>query len=47
MKIEQEQKKDNLVKKEFQSLLDKDFEGRKIKENEIMQATVSEITKNL
>ena len=46
MKIEQEQKKDNLVKKEFQSLLDKDFEGRKIKENEIMQATVSEITKN-
>ena len=27
-------------------MLDKDFEGRKIKENEIMHATVSEITKN-
>ena len=46
MKIDQEQKKDSLIKKEFQSLLDKDFEGRKIKENEIMHATVSEITKN-
>ncbi len=46
MKIDQEQKKDSLIKKEFQSLLDKDFEGRKIKENEIIHATVSEITKN-
>ena len=32
--------------KEFQSLLDKDFEDRKLKENEIIKATVSEITKN-
>ena len=46
MKINQEQKNDSPIKKEFQSLLDKDFEGRKIKENEIIQATVSEITKN-
>ena len=45
MKIDQEQN-DSPIKKEFQSLLDKDFEGRKIKENEIMHATVSEITKN-
>ena len=46
MKINQEQKNDSPIKKEFQSLLDKDFGGRKIKENEIIQATVSEITKN-
>ena len=45
MKIDQEQN-DSPIKKEFQSLLDKDFEGRKIKENEIVHATVSEITKN-
>ena len=34
------------VHKEFQSLLDKDFKDRKLKENEIIKATVSEITKN-
>ena len=45
MKINQEQN-DSPIQKEFQSLLDKDFEGRKIKENEIIHATVSEITKN-
>ena len=34
------------VKKEFQSLLEKDFKDRKLKENTIIKATVSEITKN-
>ena len=34
------------VKKEFQSLLEKDFKDRKLKENSIIKATVSEITKN-
>ena len=32
--------------KEFQTLLDQDFKDRKLKENEIIKATVSEITKN-
>ena len=32
--------------KEFQNLLDQDFKDRKLKENEIIVATVSEITKN-
>ena len=32
--------------KEFQSLLDQDFKYRKLKENEIIKATVTEITKN-
>ena len=32
--------------KEFQSLLDEDFKERKLKENEIIKATVTEITKN-
>ena len=36
----------NPVHKEFQSLLDKDFKDRKLKENEIIKATVTEITKN-
>ena len=40
-----ELKSDNLSK-EFQNLLDKDFENRKLKENEIIKATISEITKN-
>ncbi len=34
------------VKKEFQSLLEKDFKDRKLKENSIIKATVAEITKN-
>jgi small subunit ribosomal protein S1 len=34
------------VHKEFQSLLDQDFKDRKLKENEIIKASVSEITKN-
>ena len=32
--------------KEFQTLLDQDFKDRKLKENEIISATISEITKN-
>ena len=32
--------------KEFQTLLNKDFENRKLKENSIIKATVTEITKN-
>ncbi len=46
MAIEQEQKINDKLHKEFQNLLDKDFEDRKLKENEIIKATVTEITKN-
>ncbi len=46
MAIEQELNKINPLHKEFQSLLDEDFKDRKLKENEIIKATVSEITKN-
>ncbi len=42
----EELKNSNSIQKEFQSLLDKDFKDRKLKENEIIKATVSEITKN-
>ena len=40
------QLKNNTLHKEFQNLLDKDFKDRKLKENEIIKATVTEITKN-
>ena len=46
MAIEQEINKTNPLHKEFQSLLEKDFKDRKLKENEIIKATVTEITKN-
>ncbi len=46
MGSEPELKKTNPLHKEFQNLLDKDFENRKLKENEIIKATVTEITKN-
>ena len=46
MAIEQELKKPNPLHKEFQSLLDEDFKDRKLKENEIIKAIVTEITKN-
>ena len=46
MATEQELKKPNPLHKEFQNLLDKDFENRKLKENEIIKATVTEITSN-
>ena len=45
MAIEQEIK-DNPLHKEFQNLLDQDFKDRKLKENEVIKATVTEITKN-
>ena len=46
MKNEIEIEKNNSLHKEFQSLLDKDFKNRKLKENEITSAVVTEITKN-
>ena len=46
MASELELKKENPQHKEFQNLLDKDFKDRKLKENEIIKATVTEITKN-
>jgi small subunit ribosomal protein S1 len=46
MATEQELKNISPLHKEFQNLLDKDFEDRKLKENEIIKATVTEITKN-
>ena len=45
MATEQELKKTNPLHKEFQNLLDEDFKDRKLKENEIIKATVTEITK--
>ena len=45
MSTEQELK-NNSSRKEFQNLLDQDFKDRKLKENEIIKATVTEITKN-
>ena len=46
MAIEQELKETSQSYKEFQNLLDQDFKDRKLKENEIIKATVTEITKN-
>ncbi len=46
MAIEQELKNTSSLHKEFQNLLDQDFKDRKLKENEIIKATVTEITKN-
>ena len=46
MSTEQELKKSSSSLKEFQNLLDQDFKDRKLKENEIVKATVTEITKN-
>ena len=45
MAIEQELKDTNPLLKEFQNLLDQDFKDRKLKENEIIKATVTEVTK--
>ena len=42
----EELKNSNPIYKEFQSLLDQDFKNRKLKENDIIKATVTEITKN-
>ena len=46
MSTDQELKKNNSLHKEFQNLLDQDFKDRKLKENEIIKATVTEVTKN-
>ncbi len=46
MASEQELKELNPLHKEFQNLLDQDFKDRKLKENEIIKAKVTEITKN-
>jgi small subunit ribosomal protein S1 len=46
MATEQELKDINPLQKEFQNLLDQDFKNRTLKENEIIKATVTEITKN-
>jgi small subunit ribosomal protein S1 len=46
MATEQEIKNTNKLQKEFQSLLDQDFKDRKLKENEIIKATITEISKN-
>jgi len=46
MATEQESKDINPLQKEFQNLLDQDFKNRTLKENEIIKATVTEITKN-
>ena len=46
MASEQELKNISSSQKEFQSLLDQDFKDRKLKENEIINSTVTEITKN-
>ena len=46
MAREQELKNTSPLQKEFQNLLEKDFKDRKLKENEIIKATVTEITKN-
>ena len=45
MKTQQEQKK-NELHREFQNLLDQDFKDRKFKENQIIKAYITEITKN-
>jgi len=44
MATEQELKKTNPLHQEFQALLDADFKDRRVKEGEIIKATVTEIT---
>ena len=46
MGTELDLEKNKSSQKEFQTLLNKDFENRKLKENSIIKATVTEITKN-
>ena len=46
MENKQEIKDSANLHKEFQNLLDQDFKDRKLKENEIIKATVTEINKN-
>ena len=46
MPVEQNLKAASPLHKEFENLLDQDFKDRKLKENEVIKATVTEITKN-
>ena len=46
MAIEEQIKNSSSSAKEFESLLNEDFKDRKLKENEIIKATVTEVTKN-
>ncbi len=46
MAVETEIKKQSSSMKEFESLLNEDFKDRKLVENQIIKATVTEITKN-
>ena len=46
MANEQELKDTSSLKRNSKNLLDQDFKDRKLKENEIIKATVTEITKN-
>ena len=46
MSTEQGLKNVSPLQKEFENLLDQDFKDRKLKENEIIKSTVTEITKN-
>ncbi len=46
MTDKQEINNTNSLHKEFKNLLEQDFKDRKLKENEIIKATVTEITKN-
>ena len=45
MAVEPQIKNQTSSKKEFESLLNEDFKDRKLKENQIIKATVTEITK--
>ena len=46
MESDQEIKNLNPQRKEFQNLLDEDFKDRKLRENEIIKATITEVNKN-
>jgi small subunit ribosomal protein S1 len=46
MGIEAQTKNRSSSMKEFESLLNEDFKDRKLKENQIIKATITEITKN-
>ena len=46
MAVETGEKSQTISQKEFESLLNADFKNRKLKENEIIKATVTEIGKN-
>ena len=46
MAVEGQTKNQSSSSKEFESLLNEDFKDRKLKENQVIKATVTEITKN-